>query len=223
MMTRLTRLALPTALLLALLAGCSNPEDTARYLIDPPRSVGQLPSRLGTVELKDVSLPEYASGDEVAWQSTDGAVRSTPDNLWADNPRRAVTQTLASEISAISGATVIAEPWPLSNAPDSKLDVRIDKALAQADGIYRLSGRYFLSAESLDGGDSHVRNFDIAIPMINPDQEAEQVISAGTVAAAQSQAIAQLAAQIATLGGSGTTFRSAPQRSRDPFALDPVF
>lgn len=221
MINRLSQLALPAALLPALLAGCSNPEDTARYLIDPPRAAANLPNRLGTVELKDVSLPQYASGDEVAWQSTDGAVRSTPDDLWADSPRRAFTQTLASEISAISGATVIAEPWPLSNAPDSKLDVRVDKALAQADGIYRLTGRYFLSDESLDGGDSHVRSFDIAVPLARAEDS--DAIAAGAVAAAQSQAIAQLAAQIATLGGSGTTFRSAPKRSNDPFALDPIF
>ena len=89
------------------LAACSSPEKTARYLIDPPVTGGTVANRLGTAELKDVSLPEYASGQEVAWQTPDGAVRSTPDDLWADNPQRAFTLSLARAISDVSGATVI--------------------------------------------------------------------------------------------------------------------
>lgn len=189
--------------LIAAVAGCSNGEKTARYLIDPPAPTERLPNRLGTTELKDVSLPEYASGDEVSWQTADGAVRSNSEKLWADVPQRAFTLTLARAISDISGATVIAEPWPLAEAPRRTLEVRAEKALAQADGTYRLSGRYFVG-DAGAGGANQARSFDIAIPMGVSGDDATPAI----IARAQSQAIAQLARQIAVLGGPGSALRT---------------
>lgn len=187
----------------AALTACSDPEKTGRYLIDPPMSGGRVANVIGSAELRDVSLPEYASGQEVAWQTADGAVRSNPDNLWADNPQRAFTQTLARAISDVSGANVIAEPWPLASPPAKRIEVRVEKALAQADGVYRMSGRYFVSSEGFEGGADRARSFDIAIPFLaegaEPGTAAE---TPGAIAAAQSQAIAQLARQIATYQGS---------------------
>ena len=207
------RPAFALAALALSLAGCSDPEKTARYLIDPPTMGQQVSNRLGTAELKDVSLPEYASNDEVAYQTEDGAVRSTPKNLWADTPQRAFTQTLARTISELSGATVIAEPWPLLNPPDRKIDVRVERALAQANGVYRLSGSYYVSDEGYGAGGNHARTFDITVPL--------SAKGPGAIALAQSQAITELARQIATLSGPGTTFVSkAPAREADPFALD---
>ena len=194
------RLILVSVAVLTLLGACSNGEKTARYLIDPPVSGGTVPNRLGTAELKDVSLPEYASGDEVSWQSDDGAVRSNTKQVWADSPQRAFTQTLARTISDLSGATVIAEPWPLAEPPRRRLEVRVEKALAQSDGVYRLSGRYFVSDEAA-GGANQARSFDISVPLADDEP--------GTIARAQSQAITQLARQIAVLGGPGRSVRTS--------------
>lgn len=188
---------------LAALAACSNPLKTGRYLIDPPATSERVPDLLGTAELKDVSLPEYASGDEIAWQTGDGAVRMDPKRLWADTPQRAFTNSLARAISDISGATVIAEPWPLSEPPRRRLEVRVEKALAQAGGLYRLSGRYFV-ADERSGGSNQARSFDISVPLPSDD--------AGAIARAQSQAIAQLARQIAVLGGPGRSIRTTAPR-----------
>lgn len=194
---------------LALLAGCSNPMKTGRYLIDPPATGERVPDRLGTVELREVSLPEYASGDEIAWQTGDGAVRLDSRRLWADNPQRGFTMTLARAISDISGATVIAEPWPLAEPPRRRLEVRVERALAQAGGSYRLSGRYFLS-EDRAGGTNHARSFDIQVPLPSDD--------AGVIAQAQSAAIAALARQIAVLGGPGAAIRTSATRPEPLFA-----
>lgn len=209
-----TLLAFPALAAAAFLLGaCSNPEETGRYLIDPPSPPVQIGNRLGpTVELRDVSLPEYASGQEVSWQSEDGAVRSNPDTLWADNPQRAFTHSLARAISDVSGAAVIAEPWPLGEPPERRLEVRVERALAQSDGVYRLSGRYFLADESA-GGTNHVRSFDISVPLTSD--------APGMIAAAQSAALSMLAQQIAALDGPGTTF--VTRAPTDPFALDPIF
>lgn len=198
--------------IVATLAGCSNGEKTARYLIDPPATGERLPNRLGTTELKDVSLPEYASGGEVSWQTPDGAVRSNTKELWADDPQRAFTQTLARAISDSSGATVIPEPWPLAEPPRRTLEVRVEKALAQADGTYRLSGRYFVG-DSGTGGANQARSFDIAIPMGTTEA------APAVIARAQSQAIAQLARQIAVLGGPGNSVRTSTSAPR----MDDIF
>ncbi|RCW82820.1 hypothetical protein DFP89_11124 [Paracoccus lutimaris] len=206
------RMILVSVAALTLLGACSNGEKTARYLIDPPLSGERVPDRLGTAELKDVSLPEYASGDEVSWQTGDGAVRSNTKELWADNPQRAFTQTLARTISDLSGATVIAEPWPLAEPPRRRLEVRVEKALAQADGVYRLSGRYFV-ADDVAGGANQARSFDISVPLATD-------AGPGAIARAQSQAIAQLARQIAVLGGPGRSVRtSSPPMPR----MDDIF
>lgn len=209
----MTRTLLLIAALVPVLAGCSNPEKTARYLIDPPAMPSRVANQLGTAELKDVSLPEYASGQEVSYQTEDGAVRSVPKNLWADNPQRAFTQSLARSISDVSGATVIAEPWPLTNPPDRQLNVRVEQALAQSNGIYRLIGRYFVSDENYSSTGNHARSFDISVPLAGEGP--------GAIAQAQSLAIAQLARQIAVLGGPGTTFvTKAPPV--DDFGLPPL-
>ena len=202
------RHALVALCCLAFLAGCSNPLKTGRYLIDPPASGERVPDRLGTVELREVSLPEYASGGEVAWQTTDGAVRLDSKNLWADQPERAFTLSLARAISDLSGATVIAEPWPLAEAPRRKLEVRVEKALAEAGGLYRLTGRYYIADERA-GGANHARSFDISVPLGSDHP--------GDIAQAQSQAIAQLARQIAVLGGPGRSIATSAA------APDPVF
>ena len=174
---------------IATLSACSNGEKTARYLIDPPVTGERLANRLGTTELKDVSLPDYANAGEVSWQTADGAVRSNTKELWADNPQRAFTQTLARTISDISGATVIGEPWPLAEPPRRTLEVRVETALAEANGIYRLSGRYFVG-DSGAGGSNQARSFNIAVPMGTTEP------TPAIVARAQSQAIAQLARQL---------------------------
>ena len=209
------RMILVSVAALTLLGACSNGEKTARYLIDPPLSGERVPDRLGTAELKDVSLPEYAAAGEISWQTEDGAVRSNTKKLWADTPQRAFTQTLARTISDLSGATVIAEPWPLAEPPRRRLEVRVEKALAQSDGVYRLSGRYFVSDEAA-GGANQARSFDISVPLADDEP--------GTIARAQSQAITQLARQIAVLGGPGRSVRtsSAPVPRMDDIFSQPL-
>ncbi|PZO67678.1 MAG: hypothetical protein DI498_01420 [Paracoccus denitrificans] len=201
------RLYLPLLFVALAVAGCSNPEKTGRYLIDPP-DMGRVNNALGTAELKDVSLPEYAAAGEVSWQTADGAVRSNPRSLWADKPERAFTLTLARTISDISGATVIAEPWPLAEPPKRRVEVRVERALAQSNGIYRLTGRYYVSNDS-SGGANYARSFDIQVPLAAEGP--------GPIARAQSQALGQLARQIATLGGTGSTVRTTAPK------MDPLF
>ena len=177
------------SLLLALaLAACSG--DVARFAIDPAPVARAYPDRIGTAELREVSLPQYAADQEIAAQSEDGALRSNPKEIWADNPPRAVTLALARQISQLSGATVIAEPWPLADGPQRRIEVRVEQFMAQADGVVRLTGSYYVTPAMAEGRDI-VRRFDLSVPLAGEGPAA--------IAAAQSQAVAQLAEQIARL------------------------
>jgi hypothetical protein len=189
-------LALPVLALLAL-GGCSDPEATARYPLAPVAVAQSLPNRLGSAELREVSLPQYAAGQEIAWQTEDGALRSTPDNIWADDPPRAMTLALARQISALSGATVIAEPWPLSEPPQRRIELRVEQFLARADGQVMLSGSYYIRPDGMAGGRDIVRRFELVQPIAG--LEAGGTATPAQIAAAQSQAVAELARRIAAL------------------------
>lgn len=198
------------------LSACGDGSGTARYIIDPPDSPQRTRDQLGATELKEVSLPDYAAADQIAWQDADGSVRSSNKILWADKPERAFTITLARAISEVSGASVVPEPWPFPSPPQHRLDVRVEQALATKDGFFRLKGRYFVSAEGGGAGSHHTRVFDIAVP-VDPTKPA-------SVADAASVAITMLADQIAGLGGSGTTIVATVPRGGDPYAnLPPLF
>ncbi|MBC7147087.1 MAG: membrane integrity-associated transporter subunit PqiC [Thioclava marina] len=178
-------------LCLLALAACSDPEKIARYPIDPPTAEKALPNRLGRAELREVSMPQYATAQEIAFQTADGALRSNPDNLWADDPSRAFTLSLARQISALSGATVISEPWPLADPPSRRVEVRIEQMLPGADGQLHVAGVYFVTPAGYEGGRDVVRRFDFTVPIA--DQEP------GTIAKAQSAAVTVLARRIAQL------------------------
>ncbi|MBW0158019.1 membrane integrity-associated transporter subunit PqiC [Sedimentimonas flavescens] len=173
------------------LTACSDPAATARYAIAPQPAAKTLPNRLGQAELREVSLPQYAAGQEISYQTEDGALRSTPDNIWADDPPRAVTLALARQISAVSGATVIAEPWPLSEGPQRRIEVRVEQFLARADGVVQLTGVYFVTPAGITNGRDVMRSFDVTVPVAEGGPAA--------IAQAQSAAVAELARRIAQL------------------------
>ncbi len=177
-------------LVLAALAACSDPTKTARFALDPAPVSRQYPNRIRSAELREVSLPQYASDQEVPFQTADGAVRSSPDNIWADDPRRAVTLTLAQQISGLSGARVIAEPWPLTDMPQRRIEVRVEQFIATAQNTVRLAGNYYVTPQAGTGEDV-TRRFDLSVPVTAEGP--------GAIAAAQGQAVTQLAARIAQL------------------------
>lgn len=183
-----TPVVIASMIALTAVAACSSAKKTERYQIDPAPAAQTMPNRIGSAVLRDVSLPQYAADQEIAFQTPDGAVRTNPKQIWADDPRRSITLALAAQISDLSGARVIAEPWPLTDLPQRQIEVRVDRLLAASDNTVRLSGNYYVSAS--DGADV-VRRFDISVPMTGEGPSA--------IAAAQSQAVTALARQIAAL------------------------
>jgi len=180
---------LPLVLFLALAACTSAP--TLRYAVPATTGDDRIGVNVRSVEVRQVDLPLYADLETIAIESPDGEVLTDENLLWADNPARAVTQGLADALSSLTRAQVAAEPWPLSDRPEARIEVRFSRALAQADGNYRMAGQYFVA--SLSGERREIaRRFDIAVPYAAGNAQA--------IAAAQGLAIIELARNIARDG-----------------------
>lgn len=178
-------------LALATLAACSS-APALRYPVSVlPETGGKIGVSVSALEVRDVNLPLYAGLETISIEGPDGVLITDKNTLWADDPTRAVTQGLADALSALTRAKVAAEPWPLSDGPDARLEVRFSKALAGKDGQFSMAGQYFVSSP---GGLRRevARRFDVSVPYVvgNPT----------SVADAMGQAIQKLARTIATDG-----------------------
>ena len=181
------KLAAATALIL--LTACGG--ETLRFDTPVAQSEAKIPVSVGSIEVRDVSLPLYASQEVIFYEDETGAVVSNDDLLWADDPERAITEGLALALAAQTRATVAAEPWPFFDRPDVQLDVRISRALPGRDGIYRMVGQYFVGSPQ-GNGPERARRFAL--------QEPYQTLAPASISAARAKLVADLASLIARDG-----------------------
>ena len=167
------------------LGGCAG--NSARFLIDPPAPETRIRVPVATVELRAVSLPVYAAALEIAQQDRDGALYNIPDVLWADDPVRGITVALARSLDQASTATAAAEPWPLAEPAQARVEVRVERMLARADDVFEFSGQFAIAAPEGAVRERLVR-FDILLPLSARDPQ--------TIAAASGQAISALSVEI---------------------------
>lgn len=150
-----------------------------------------VPSRFQGIEVLRVSLPTYASGEEIFTEDGTGMLAGSANMLWADDPTRAVTLGLARSLAQITGARVAPEPWPFEEFPAARVDVRIEDMRATGTQ-FTLSGQYFVAPRG-GSGRGTARLFSITAPL--PETPA-----LSDFAAARSDTVAQLALQIARDG-----------------------
>ena len=179
-------------LILFFLVACG--ADPIRYVVPVPQAQGRVAVDVGSVEVRDVTLPLYAGLEEIYLEQEDGGLVSDTSVLWADDPQRGVTQGLASTLADLTTAQVAAEPWPLEDLPEARLEVRFDTLLARADGQYSMAGQYFVARAE---GRGRSGRFFIEVPY--------EEGSVTSIAAAQGRAMDLLARQIAreALGAAG--------------------
>ncbi len=147
--------------LAAALAGCGG---TPSRITLPPIETGQtVRIAIRSVEVTQVSLPLYAESEEIAVAAATGMLTTDTSLLWADDPKRAVTQALVTNLSNLTGAKVAAEPWPFDQFPDARLAVRFDRFLPDAAGQFQISGQYYVAQVNSAIRES-ARSFDLAAP-----------------------------------------------------------
>lgn len=178
----------PMFLLALLLAACGA-ADEPRFRIEPEPEPARIRIAAGSIEVRDVSLPAYASEPAILAEDEDGALHVQGDSLWADDPVRGMTVALVEVLSARTSATVAAEPWPLTEPAQVRLDVRVAHLYARADGSFEMSGQFAVASPEAVVRE-FVRSFEIRVPIGAEGGRA--------VAAAQSAAVAELGRLVAT-------------------------
>ncbi|WP_138470155.1 membrane integrity-associated transporter subunit PqiC [Poseidonocella sp. HB161398] len=182
-----TTTILPLLLLLGA-AACTTPP--TQFLLDAPTSQMRLAPRVSSIEVRSISLPQYASAaDGIALLQADGSVTTDPKEVWADTPERGATLALVRNLAAITGARVAADPWPFSDLPAVSVNVTVERFLASETGRLELAGAYAISPVVSSLRDRGGR-FDIVVPLPENAGTAER-------ARAHGQAIQQLAEDIA--------------------------
>jgi uncharacterized lipoprotein YmbA len=190
MMERLTLRAVLAATCLAL-GACAGP--ITQVAVPPVDTDLRLRPIIGSLELRDLSLPRYAAADDVVRAGADGGIGAVQGAVWADVPERALTLRLADALERITGARVAAEPWPFAEPPAATATVRVSDALGQpgtadAPGRFVMRGSYAIAPVAADLSDRAGR-FEIAVPLTGDGPQA--------VAAAQSAALGELAETLA--------------------------
>ena len=174
----------------ALLAACG--PRPLRFTVPPAVPQERIGIAFSTVELLDVSLPEYAEGAEIFVQVPGNALTRVARAQWADDPARAVTLDLARALAEVTGARVAPEPWPFEEPAEAQVDVRVAEIVADASGVFLLRGQVFVASQDGSGRD-RAREFRVSIPL--PPEAGPAAI-----AAARGQATLALAQDIAANG-----------------------
>ena len=180
---------LPSLLVLLALAACG---PAPLRLTTPPASpVERIGIGFSTIEVLDVSLPDYAADERIFVQVPGGAL--TPSGaIWADDPARALTLELSLALADITAARVAPEPWPFEERPEAQVDVRLAEIVADAAGAFVMRGQYFVASQDGSARDT-AEEFRIVIPL--PPEPGP-----ATIAAARARATVVLAQQIAAEG-----------------------
>ena len=195
---------LKAILVLAIATGLASCTDTSRrYEIQAAPSAVKVRARVSSILVRTVSLPTYASAEEIAYQDPSGAIKINKSDLWADEPERATTLVISRHLNVMTAATVAPQPWPLEESPQAMVDIRVEQLLATDRNTLRLAGQYFIGGQEIEqdlGEDgepkpprrtirSISRLFDIEVPLQDAD--------IGTLAGAHSNALRILAEKIA--------------------------
>jgi uncharacterized lipoprotein YmbA len=177
---------LAAAAALAFLAACGTPQSVA---VQPPSVKHTMHIGFASVEVKDVSLPSYASADEISQQAPDGTV-ITSKVLWADAPERAISLELSRNLAQLTRVRIASEPWPFEENAAATLTVRFVDLAAGTDGVFRATGQYFVGVYE---GRERSGQFDLNLAY---DAEA----GPAAIAQARGQIIADLAKYLASKG-----------------------
>jgi uncharacterized lipoprotein YmbA len=174
-----------------LLAACGR--DPLRIAVPPIAAQDSIAVGFASVEVLEVSLPEYADGDDIFVQGQGGALSAAAGVSWADDPSRALTLELTRLLNDLTPATAAPDPWPFDEPAEARLDIRAEQFAPDLTlGAFVLRGQYFVAALD-ESGRNRARTFAItaALPP-----------SAGpaAIAYARSQATLALARQIAAEG-----------------------
>ncbi|MBS8225148.1 PqiC family protein [Vannielia litorea] len=143
--------------------------------------------RYRSVEVALVTMPTYATTEEIVIAAADGTVVPI-GALWSDEPARAMTLQLARELGVVTSRIVAPEPWPFRDRADARVDVRVEDFHATQRGTFRIAGQYYVAPE--EAGREVARGFAVEAPIVGAP-------TAASIASARTAATGRLVVAIA--------------------------
>lgn len=170
------------------LTGCAATPDPIYYLLPTPELSAAAPWSGGTIAVREIGLPLYARAQQVASLGEDGSVTLSDDHRWADEPARASTRAFVAALKQLTGAAIVAEPWPTSVSPAIRIDIAVDRFIGDLrGGELEFTGQYRIVTTANRNGTQDTFAYRVAIEGTGYKSLAE----------AHSAAIARLAQEIA--------------------------
>lgn len=136
-------LARVSVLVSLLLSACISGPPPIRYLLEPSITVDSQPDTpvLSSLGLATVVVPGYVKANSIALRGEGAKLVLDEGSHWAEDPDAALTRTLAESLRLHSGADVLVEPLPRGFDPQARIEVVIDRLLAQPGGIADVAGQ----------------------------------------------------------------------------------
>jgi len=193
------------------LSACSplapRPDRSRYYVLTPaaetrPEAAAVTPARALALGVGPVTIPDYLRRPEIATRVEAYRIERSATDYWAEPLETAIPRVLARDLAALVGPTrLVLHPWYTSARPDVQVAVDVQRFERTAGGDVELVARWTVTPL---GGRGAARSGEsrIAEPA-GGDMEA--------AVAAQSRALARLAAEIAAvLAPGGKEFTGGP-------------
>lgn len=132
-------------LFVLLLAGCAS-EPTYYYRLAAPEAQNTIAKApvIDSHRVLRVSLPDYLSSANIAYQESDVAISLAQSNLWAEAPESALARLLINDLSIKVPQTLWQTHHTATGSPDTTLIVSLDQFNGRYDGRAVISGRWLL-------------------------------------------------------------------------------
>lgn len=182
----------PLLIATTVLAGCLPTKDPVLYMVPASATDQRVRVPQQTISIREVSLPSYAATEGIPVLFAGGQITEDNDNIWADDPVRAVTLRLTRAIGEVTGRTVAADPWPYGSPAEVTVDVRLEEFVAEASGSFVAQGQFYIAHDDPDLLGRSV-TFDLRAPF-------DPAGGYSAIAAARAEVIAALAQEVARKG-----------------------
>ncbi len=177
-------------ILTLLTASCADPVPVRLYLLPPAPERGADGGGFerSVIGLSTLELPLYAEDARMTVLGPGLVALQKDDDRWAVELPEAATSVLAVALARRTGATVLAEPWPVEARADMRIDVLADRFIGRDDGTVEFAGEFRI-AHARFGDRVISRRFSITAPPSGEGLEG--------IATSHALALAGLADQIA--------------------------
>lgn len=137
-----SNIAVATLVALSLTACISGPPPT-RYLLEPFMTTEVVPSQASveSIGLAALVVPGYVKANSIARRGAGATLVFDDSSQWAEDPDAALTRALAESLRLQSGADVLIEPLPRGFEPQARVEVVLDRMLAESGGVADVSGQ----------------------------------------------------------------------------------